>query len=205
MDIRDKPEPPPRVRVAMTAHGPNGSMKIEGLNQTEIDLLTAAVSHGQQWVRIVNGRIEFAPIHEAPPTPTEDPMLPQWRRPSDVEGSDEYQIQLFEPVGGWKNQSASIVIQHLCGYNYTPEGYKANAEFLEECGFVCARSRRINGGAFYEIWYLSGLWAAKGRLKEALYNVSEEDEMKVALACIRGHVTFGTLDLAVQRLCQVLD
>lgn len=192
------------VRVTASKGGPDGYVTISGLNSEEFDKIQGAV-RGHSWMRGEGGRLNFSPAHEPPPSPTEDHMLPQWRSPVKGEGNERYQAELFEPVVEWKNQSPSILIQHLCGYGYTPESYKENAEMLEECGFSCMRSIRGDYGQFREIWFLPGLWAARGRLKEALHGKSKAHEMRFALKFLRERTSWGTLDSAVQRFCQVLE
>lgn len=196
---------PPRARISMSRGGPRGEVTISDLTEEEGEKIQGMM-HGHWWARLVGGRLEFAPAHEPVPAPTEDAMLPQWRTPTREEKNPEhYQAELFEPIVNWNEQSQSIFIQHLCGYSYTPEGYRANAELLAECGFACMRSRRGDSGLYWEIWFLPGLWAAKGRLKEALYGKSKEHQMRFALQFLRQWTTWGTLDLSVQRYCQVID
>lgn len=194
-----------RVRASSYKAGPDGHVTLSSLTTEEGEKLRGAVD-GVWWMRGNGGRLEFAPGYEPPSAPTEDAMLPYWRTPARPEKEeDQYQTELFDTASNWDSQTASIVIQHLCGYSYTPEGYKANAEMLEECGFACLRSRRGDDGKFWEIWFLPGLWAAKGRLKEALYAIPKEQQMDVALKFLCAWTSWGTLDLSVQRLCQVLE
>jgi len=196
---------PPSARISSSRGGPRGEVTITDLNEQEGEKVQGTM-RGQWWMRGENGRLAFAPGHEPPPAPTEDAMLPQWRTPERGEKDPEhYQAEMFELPVTWQNQSQSILIQHLCGYSYTPEGYKENAEMLEECGFNCMRSRRAESGQYWEIWFLPGLWAAKGRLKEALYGKPKEHQMRFALKFLREWTSWGTLDIAVQRYCQVLE
>ncbi len=188
------------ARISRMTYGMNGEITLSGLTAQEVERLEGTL-RGQWWAKGNAGRIEFSPAYEPTPAPTEDAMLPQWRMPG-IE-SDAYQTELFDH--NWSHQSPSILIQHLCGYNYTNEGYKANAEVLEECGFMCMRSQRTDNGQFWEIWFLPGFWAAKGRLREALHAIEEKKQPEVALELLRRWTSFGTLDTAVQRLCQVID
>jgi hypothetical protein len=200
----DSTNPPP-ARISVSRGGPRGEVTITDLNEEEGKKIEG-VMRGHWWARFVEGRLEFAPAHEPAPAPIEDAMLPQWRTPErDERNPERYQAEMFELPVKWQKQSQSILIQHLCGYSYTPEGYKENAELLAECGFACMRSPRGDSGLFWEIWFLPGLWAAKGRLKEALYGKSDVHKMRFAIRFLRQWTSWGTLDLTVQRYCQVLD
>lgn len=189
--------------VSVPSYG-NTGISLENLTADEADKLRGMV-RGHWWARGMNGRIDFIHGMEMPSAPTEDEMLPQWRKPIREEREEEYQHLLLDPDCNLQYSSPSILIQHLCGYSYTPQGYKANAEFLEACGFACMRSRRGDEGLFWEIWFLPGLWAAKGRMKEAIRDMVDDVTMDKVLNFIRSNVSFGTLDIAVQRMCQVLD
>jgi hypothetical protein len=95
----------------------------------------------------------------------------------------------------------SIIIQHLCGYHYTPENYKRQAEYLESLGFECLRSRRGADARYHELWLLSGLWSAKGGLKESLGNGGSygNKELNKAVKFLCRNASFGTLDVSFQR------
>ena len=102
--------------------------------------------------------------------------------------------------------SPSITIQGLCGYNYTEENYKWNAEKLESYGFQCLRSRRGTDAKFWELWFLPGLWCSKGDLEANVKRGKDDkEELKIALEFLRHKVSFGTLDVSNQRMCMVLD
>lgn len=194
----------PTVHVTSYKPSDDGHITLAGLTSEEVERMQG-MAIGHWWVKGGDGRLEFAPAHEPAPAPTEDGMLPEWRTPLKEEGSERYQGELFEPMVQWRHQDPSILIQHLCGYSYTPQAYKEYAELLEGCGFACMRSRRGDNGHYWEAWFLPGLWAAQGRLKEALYGKSKEHKMRFALKFLREQVSFGTLDIAVQRYAQVLD
>lgn len=137
---------------------------IHGLDNKELDLMQGAM-HGHHWVTCKDGRIENVPTYKQLPGPTEDEMmLPFWRRPQE---GVETQLSLFslEPMPDWC--SPCITIQHLCGYNYTAERYRHEAENLTRWGFMCLRSQRNLSGEYWEQWYLP-LWAAQEELKQAI-------------------------------------
>ncbi|EKE24906.1 MAG: hypothetical protein ACD_5C00359G0001 [uncultured bacterium] len=149
------------------------------------------------WVSTKGGRLEVAAKKKDLPKPTEDEeMLPFWRR--QVPGS--YQLELFK-VAVPKYSSPAIIIQSLCGYNYTSENYKYTAELLESYGFECLRSRRGNDGKYWEVWILPGLWSAKGELEKALHglDLGSKKILERAIKFFCRNVQFGTLDVSFQR------
>ncbi|CAN5705027.1 hypothetical protein BH11PAT2_BH11PAT2_05910 [soil metagenome] len=192
------------VSIPRYSSGRNASITFSNLTAEEAEKLRGMVT-GHWWARGNSGRIEFAHGMETPAAPIEDVMLPQWRRPSDDEQEIEYQLELLDPDCNLQNRSPSILIQALCGYGYTPDGYKSNAAALERFGFACMRSRRGDDGHYWEIWFLPGFYAAKGQLKEAIHDMGQEVTMEKVLDFIRWQVSFGTLDVSVQRMCQVMD
>ncbi|MBY0473284.1 hypothetical protein K2Q00_03330 [Patescibacteria group bacterium] len=206
MDVHHEPK-----RAALSSYG-GGGISLNGLNRAEEDILEGAFRTGHHWVRMgQNGRIEHTPSFNALPSPADDDrMLPFWR---EGEKKPPVQLELFShaETGDQRlHSSRSFTIQHLCGYGYTPEKYKAQAALLESWGFECLRSRRGKTGEFWEIWFLPGVWAAKGSLKTAVHRLpqkerNEETQAKLALEFIRRNASFGTLDVSVQRLAQVLD
>lgn len=193
------------VRISSSSRGPvKSGISLTGLTLQEAELAEGMV-RGQWWMRCADGRLEFAPTREPVPAPIEDVMLPEWRKPREGDGTEQFQMELLDSERKWDGQSASIIIQHLCGYSYSAEGYKRNASFLERCGFACLRSRRGDDGRFWEVWFLPSLWAAKGPLKDALCRLPKEEQMEAVLSFLPRNVSFGTLDIAVQRMCQVID
>jgi len=191
-------------KIRVTSHGGReGSISLSGFSKENLEKMLAAMNVGAYYVRVKDGKLESTPIWEKLPSPTEDKeMLPFWRKhsgPTQVVLFDEYQHSKE------KGHSPSITIQSLCGYYYTPESYKENAENLESYGFECLRSRRGGDARYSEIWRLSGLWAAKGDLAFELKYAKDDNEKELSLALefLRRRVVFGTLDVSSQRLCQV--
>ncbi|EKE24912.1 MAG: hypothetical protein ACD_5C00358G0003 [uncultured bacterium] len=188
-----KEEKPKGIRVKSI--GPD-SISIGNLKPEEVERFEGAIND-HLWVSAKSGRLEVVAKKKDLPKPTEDEeMLPFWRR--QMPGS--YQLELFK-VAVPKYFSPSIIIQHLCGYNYTPENYKRTAELLEGYGFECLRSRRGNDAKYSEIWLLSGLWSAKGKLKEILQgsDSSSKKNLDKAIEFLCRNVQFGTLDVSFQR------
>lgn len=157
-----------RPEVRMGAHGGTYGNRgelhadINGLDSRELDLLKGAM-HGHQWVTCQKGRLKNVPAYDPLPGPAQDEaLMPFWSRPIPDEGV-QLSLFSFEPVPAWS--SPSITISHLCGYHYSEENYRQQAQNLAHWGFVCMRSQRDDSGQFHEHWYLPGLWAAKGELK----------------------------------------
>ena len=158
--------------------------------------------HSHLCVTVTNGRLEVVRRSEELPSPSEDEeMLPFWRRAT----PETQQLQLFE-VQLAEHSMPSIIIQHLCGYCYSPENYKRQAQKLEEYGFQCLRSRRGDDARYWELWFLPSLWSAQGRLKDAVES-KKGDKKKVdeAVAFLCGNVQFGTLDISFQRAAMMMD
>jgi hypothetical protein len=197
----------PQVRVSGYRFSPNevpkeGSVTITGLDTSEVEKVQAAVKAGSQWMKVQDGRIDFHPAVKELPEPTEDSMLPFWRPLREGEGVVQEELLSSAEEITENHGSPAILIQHLCGYYYTPERYRVQAEQLESWGFECMRSRRGKEGGYWEIWYLPGLWSAKGSLKQAIgeERPSTKKAYERAIEHIRRRASFGTCDVAVQRL-----
>lgn len=172
------------------------------------------VTFGQHWMTVKDGKLVFSPTREPLPSPAEDTeMLPFWRRHNERQGV--MQELIFDPEE--RHDSPSFMVQHLCGYHYTPENYRTNAKLLESYGFVCMRSSRGDDGRFWETWYLPGVWAARGELRRLVEQKQREgdgkqdhaaknrDETKRVISFLCRTVFFGQLDVVVQRAAMVLD
>lgn len=200
--------------ITMPSYG-GGQIRLEGLTPEENEILQASFKGGHHWVRKGNdGRIEFVPSFKPLPGPTDDvSMMPFWE-PARPEAP--VQMQLFDQAEADRpyedHYGASITIQHLCGYGFTAEKYKEEAELLESYGFECLRSRRGLSGQFWELWFLPGTWCAKGRLKEAVEDhvrtanpSNEKSKTTAAVRFLQKNASFGTLEVSVQRLALVMD
>ncbi len=187
-------------------------LTVDNLTPKEIELLQASMLAGHHWVRRGDdGRLEHVPSYEELPNPvSDDQMLPFWRRPTKGE-CRQADLFGFNPSteAALKHASPSVYITSLCGYHYSAENYKFQAEQLTAWGFVCMRSPRdTNSGQFWEVWFLSGVWAAKGRLKEAVSDSKAKDndeKFKHMLEFIRHNASFGSLDISMQRMAMVID
>ena len=220
MDM-SKTKPQKAARIAGYS---KNDVTISGLAPGELERVEAAMG-GNGWMRVREGRIEFVPSHEPLPAPIEDPLLPWWRPYGDNPG-DAMQLELFDETRLRDTWSASIIISSLCGYGYTPENYKQEAERLSRYGFICMRSQRDDAGRYAEFWYLPGLWASKDELKVAMewekkvalndfglpeideevtyVRVPENKKLYAALEFLRRNCRFGACDVTIQRLAQVI-
>lgn len=192
------------VYAAMTSEK---RVDIGGLVDGEREAIEGALN-GHYWITVRDGRIQKIPARETPLSEVDEGMLPFWRAFDQKQEGLQLKLVEFEPIK--EGYSPAIFIQSLCGYNYTPATYRHDAAVLEEYGFICMRSRRSEDGRYWEIWYLPGLWAAKGRLKEALgaERASEKKKLERAFDFFHSRkcqVTFGTLDVTVQRMAMEMD
>lgn len=161
---------------------------------------------GTCWARVVEGRLVVVPAHEPLLDPVTDvEMAPFWQKNNPEQSQGLLKFFEFEPLS--EHSSPGIYIGHLCGYCFTPEKYRENAERLTSYGFECMRSKRQDDGMYWEKWYLPGLWQARGRLKEQIEGQkgqSNKVQLQCALTFISGTVQFGTLDVSMQRMCMVM-
>lgn len=190
----------------------NNEFVLEGVSSDEINVLMGSFKAGHNWVRRGdNGHLEHVSSYEELPNPvTDEEMHPFWE-PIETQ-KVQVQLEMFShmttPDDYSKHSSASIIVQHLCGYGYTKENYKRQAKLLESFGFECLRSRRGDDGKFWELWFLPGVWAAKGVLREAIDSSNYKNQKlktEVAVEFLRRNASFGTLDVSVQRLAQVIE
>lgn len=192
-----------RVRISGYGSENDGThyVRITGLTKEEKEKM-AGFENGYLYIsKDNNGDVEFVSKLKELPGPTEDEeMKPFWRKP--VNGEAEMQSELFIEEQEWSPFSPSIYIQHLCGYNYTPENYKYEAQKLESFGFECMRSQRKKSGKFWEVWYLPGLWAADGALENHLEKDEDIDE---AVSFLCRNCSFGSLSVAVQKAAMTID
>lgn len=196
-----------RKKVQINEWGP-GFVKIEGLTEDERDKIEGMV-RGCFWVTgVEKGELKFINTKEELPSPEkDDDMLPFWRKHQDGDGVQLKLKDLDVEEKDWgKHHSPSIFIQHLCGYNYTPDNYRYVAKQLQSYGFECMRSRRGSDGKFWEIWFLPGLWCAKGALEKAIKDKgNRESELGRAIDFLCRNSSFGALDVSVQRAAMTMD
>ncbi|HBI16724.1 MAG TPA: hypothetical protein DDY52_01000 [Candidatus Moranbacteria bacterium] len=190
---RKKEEEEREVRVGSTG---STEISLKDLRPEEVRGIEGMVN-GHSWVTVTDGRLEVINRKENLPGPSEDEeLLPFWSR----QKPGSHQLKLFD-VAIPEYSHPSIIIRHLCGYNYSPEKYRLQAELLESYGFECLRSRRGCDGRFSEVWILPALWFAKGKLNEVLGETRSysEKDMERVINFICMNVQFGTLDISFQR------
>ncbi|MBY0309915.1 hypothetical protein K2Q16_02080 [Patescibacteria group bacterium] len=190
----------------------SGRFELRDLSSTDIQILDGSFRGGFHWVRRGDdGRLEHVPFYKALPAAAEDAsMHPFWQAPVSSVGVQMEMFPLYECGDtGHRFTDSSIIIQSLCGYEYTEDRYRSNATILEECGFVCLRSRRDpQQGQFWELWFLPGTWAAAGKLRAAIKASganTPNEKTKAAVEFLQTHVRFGTLDVSVQRLALTIS
>ena len=158
----------PRVRLAGSSHS-----NLTGMDEIHVEMPEAAVPffeamlNGVRWARVVKGKLVTAPVHKEPPTPVADPPIdacwPQPGREKPVQLRLNLDFDHRDPKEWGADKHKSIYVQHLSGYG---DKYDQKVKVFEEAGFCCLRSRRGDDGQYWEIWYLSGAWAAKGPIKD---------------------------------------
>jgi len=212
MAERDPEESRVEVRVVNRSAGV-AEVNLSGIPEDALGKVQGALA-GHNWLTVKDGKIVFSSAYEPLPNPVLDKeMLPFWRRNTDR--GVHIQHTLFD-TENLQHCSPSFMVANLCGYQYTEEGYRHNAILLRSYGFECMRSQRGDDGRYWENWYLPGAWAAEGDLKEALRDdksaksevpltqkTSRETSKIVEFLC--RYVSFGTLDVVVQRAAMVTD
>ena len=135
----------------------------------------------------------------------DEEFLPFWT------GSRRVKDVRWDKVGF---ETPSIMIQHLCGYNYTRERYEETRKILESWGFECLRSRRGEDGQYWEIWMLFGNFSAKGPLLDYIETLpdkyskkSHQNRADKITEWIRNHLPwgFGTMDIVIQRMAMAIE
>lgn len=181
-------------------------MTIEGTEE-EMEILEGMLA-GATWVKYADGKTHAIESFKSPPAPADDPVIPpKWQSSFGARKTDPRLIdtpKLEKDV--W--YSPSYIVQHLCGYGYSEEGYRENVFILQEAGFECCRSRRGKDGHFWELWFLPGAWAAKGKLRKELDELKDngwEEQVHIVMNFLMRDVSFGTADVCVQRAAMVID
>lgn len=203
--------------IRLSSYGA-GKITVDGLTDEDIKRIRAA-GHGLSWVMVKDGKLLTHSALLPPPDPIhDDEMLPFWSRPTaeEKENLEKFEFEKLDPRFYCGRQ---ITIQHLCGYSYTKENYRREAFKLESYGFSQMRSQRGIDGGFWEVWFLPGLYSAKGDLHHVIEEAKskkklvtsadgsqqENDGFAEAIEFLRTHVQFGTLEVSVQRLVMLMD
>lgn len=189
-----------------TSDEKNCEISIGGLTKEQLEIFKGFIL-GMYWLNIDKDGLNSLPaLAELPRPAADESIMPYWS--SQDKQRRIIQTKLFSDGEGWPPFSPSFVIQHLCGYNYSPENYKYQVEKLESYGFECLRSHRGPDGKFWEIWFLPGTFCAKGVFKDELDKIENMDEKEIlerAISFLCRNVSFGTLDVVIQRAAMVID
>ena len=206
LEERGKEEKLPSVRMVCRG-GAEGRFELVGLTLEEIELMEGMLLGYNRVMVNKDGRLES--VHSLKPVPEpydDEDVMPYW---SKLEAGQGVQMEMESfRFGSLEHHFPSIFIQRLCGYGFSPDSYRYNAELLERFGFVCLRSRRGPDGKFWELWFLPGVWAAKDELAEEMAKVgkkTEAEKTKIALDFLASRVAFGTLDVSVQRMAMSIE
>jgi len=139
--------------------GGKNSVTLEG-TADEISLLEAMM-RGLYWITTKGGKLvkwrHYLSDNKPPSMP--DPILERYWPDERMEYA-----HLKEGEGPDGHSDPAIYVHHIYGYAGHEE-YEYRAELLEQVGFVCLRSQRMEDGQYWEIWYLPGCWVAKRELK----------------------------------------
>lgn len=194
------------IKIGTQAYSQNEcSVTVENLTQEEARLLMGML-RGMNWCTTESGRLKEAPRFKPLPGPADDlEMMPYWRR-SEFPLDGRLQVSTYDPERFKNNYGAGIHLSSLCGHYFTPENYNRESGKLISWGFQCMRSRRGTDGGYWETWYLSGTHAAKGELENVVkavkmkkLNDSNRAELDAVVAYLCQHVSFGSMDIVVQR------
>lgn len=208
-DGRNKPNPQIRISASRTPgrqEDYSGEITITGLSKEEVETLQAMIL-GAYYTRVNDdGRLESVNRHDPLPKVTDERMLPFWRKATPDE---EAQLKMFD-MDAMKDRGElyypGFMISSLCGYNYTKDGYKQEAEKLQSYGFQCLRSQRGEGARYWEVWYLPSVFSAKGTLADRIKQIKDPNEQtQEAIRFLMRNVSFGSMDMTQQRAAMVID
>lgn len=178
----------------------NGEVRIVGLMKDEIEALLGMVA-GANWIRAEDGRLVIESALEPAPPPQEDPPIAAWWPKDHPQFA---QLEMFAPDFR-AGKGGGIIIEHLCGYGWSREGYEKESQKLTDWGFECLRSKRGPDGRFWEMWFLSNPICAKGDLLETVQWVPLEKRTEAAIQFLCHNARFGSLSIATQRAAMTMD
>jgi len=191
-----------KIRVLSTSWGKDGEynnkLEIDNLSENELEIMEGWVSGSYHVSVNKKGRMEKKHLYDELKTIQDDAMLPFWKPCNDKQ---QYFLDVdLKKLEERYTDFASITIQHLCGYNYSPENYRKQVELLESYGFSHLRSKRGVDGKFWEMWYLPSLVFAEGKLEICIQDIkNSKEKLKKAVDFLCNTAQFGSLDVSVQR------
>jgi hypothetical protein len=112
-----------------------------------------------KWIRMdEEGKLRTAPYFKSVPKPKtvyDKDVAPLWTK-------GPVELKKRSGKGDGTCGLRSFYVQHIGGYD---GDYRKKAQRMVLAGFSVLRSRRGSDGKFWEIWYLSGEWAAEGEIR----------------------------------------
>lgn len=148
-----------------TKSGRDGKVSSLSIDSNDEDLTPfGAALRGHVWLRInEKGELETSPAHTVPPVVYDEDVDPIWDGKAKT-------IRLIPPRRD--SYDRSIYVQSISGYSgkylyhYMNHDKILKATVMYFNGFEPLRSQRGDDGLIWEIWYLPGVWSAKGELKD---------------------------------------
>lgn len=194
--------------IHVVSHGGrDGSISISGFTKDELEWMITAFNNGGFYVRRnpQTGRLEKVNTLEDLPDPKVDEELyPHFSKEFYFGEGAVLRDLIFDKER--RLDMASFIIHSVCGYGYTAENYKWQTAKLDSWGFICLRSRRDTGNRFWEVYYLPGIWAAKGDLKKAVAGIEDrKEQVQASVNFLCQHASFGSLDICTQRAAMEVD
>jgi len=190
--------------------GTDGRVEFKNLTAQECAALESFMQGGS-YLRVIDGRLHAFHAWEPLPGPEEDPLLaPHWK-------AGEVKQFGGVPMGeGWHSPGITITAlgAGIPGDSASDAARRAeNQRRVMACGFECLRSRRGDGGRYWEQWVLHGLWSAQGPLKAHLEQWHKthqphwhrDVEEAARFLAVDLQIAFGSLDVTIQRWALTCD
>lgn len=209
-----EPESLKHVEYSSMADGRSnrGKMTLSNLTEDEVGMLERFIQGLCHISLDGQGRVVSVPMYDELPDQIEDTkMLPFWRK---WEGDTFAQTVMkdLDLEAMEASDSPGIIVEHLCGYNYTEENYKKYANRLTDYGFDELRSKRGSDGKYWSKWILCGYWMAKGDLGDHVSFLRNSDErlskdemLRHVVRYISQNISCGSLSVYEQRMAMTLD
>jgi hypothetical protein len=199
----------PPIRWIMRARD---QVNVVGMTPKEVEAIEGFLA-GKTYLRTIDGRLHAYDVHKPLPDAEDDPICgPHWEASAEVK-----QWGGPPPGSGW--HCPGLILTGLnAGISPNPiVDFKAmadrNQKLVEECGFVCLRSRRGRDGKYWEQWVLHGMMCAEGPLKQHLsqfkgykklsWHAEAEEACRFLSRDLQ--INFGSLDITVQRWALCVD
>lgn len=191
----------PRVGSSSVTRSSSGacSITVANLTRAELEAMESFLC-GCSYLRVVDGRLSAYHVYEPLPDAESDPIVgPHW------EGGTVREFGGVPAGEGW--HLPGITIEALGAGSLGNSERKRSQEMVIDCGFECLRSRRDGSGRLSELWVLSSLTFARGRLAAHLetwrgkgkphWHRDVEEACRFIAQDLR--VRFGSMDITIQR------